>query len=340
MPNVFEGVTSLPLVGRVPRSTRSYPESAMPGVPRYTVVVPALNAAADWPRFAPALLNCVRPEQVLIVDSESTDGTPDLARQAGFEVASIDRKTFNHGGTRQLAAEMVPDAEIVAFMTQDAVLADVNSMARLLAAFDDLAVAAAYGRQLPRPEAGPIEAHARAFNYPATSDLRDLASRERLGFKAIFLSNSFAAYRRSALMSVGGFPADVIFGEDTVTAAKLLRAGHKIAYVAEACVYHSHAQSEIQDFKRYFDIGVLHNRERWLLEEFGRTSSEGKRFVLSEMKYLQERAPAQIPSALVRTGLKILGYRLGMMEARLSPKIKRALSMHPRFWDEPEDKDH
>ena len=98
----------------------------------FRVIVPTLNAAADWPRFAPALLNCVRPEQVLIVDSESTDGTPDLARQAGFEVASINRKTFNHGGTRQLAAEMVPDAEIVAYMTQDAVLADVNSMARLL----------------------------------------------------------------------------------------------------------------------------------------------------------------------------------------------------------------
>ena len=312
----------------------------MPGVPRYTVVVPTLNAAADWPRFAPALLNCVDPEKVLIVDSESTDGTPDLARQAGFEVVSIDRKTFNHGGTRQLAAEMVPDAEIVVLMTQDAVLADVNSMARLLSAFDDVAVAAAYGRQLPRPEAGPIEAHARAFNYPATSEVRDLASRERLGFKAIFLSNSFAAYRRSALMSVGGFPTDVIFGEDTVTAARLLGAGHKIAYMAEACAYHSHAQSEMQDFKRYFDIGVLHSRERWLLEEFGRTSGEGKRFVLSELKYLRERAPALIPFALMRTGLKIFGYRLGMMEARLAPKIKRALSMHPQFWDEPVDKGH
>lgn len=298
------------------------------------VIVPTLNAAADWPRFAPVLLSCVDPQQVLIVDSQSTDGTLDLAAQEGFQVVSIERKTFNHGGTRQLAAELLPDAEIVAYMTQDAVLVDVNSMAKLLAAFDDVAVAAAYGRQLPRPEAGPIEAHARAFNYPATPDVRDLASRERLGFKAIFLSNSFAAYRRSALSSVGGFPTDTIFGEDTVTAAKLLRAGHKIAYVAEACVYHSHPQSGIQDFKRYFDIGVLHSRQRWLLEEFGRTGGEGKRFVLSELKYLRERAPGQIPSALVRTGLKVVGYRLGMMEARLAPKIKRALSMHPRFWDE------
>ena len=46
------------------------------------VVVPTMNAAADWDRFAPALLACVAPERVLIVDSSSTDGTQELARAA------------------------------------------------------------------------------------------------------------------------------------------------------------------------------------------------------------------------------------------------------------------
>jgi rhamnosyltransferase len=296
------------------------------------VIVPTLNAAKDWPRFAPALLACVRPEQVLILDSESTDGTHELADAVRFQVRTVKRDEFNHGGTRQMAVGLVPSADILIFLTQDAVLTSPNAIENIVAIFDNLMVGAAYGRQLHRPEAGAIEAHAREFNYPAVSDLRDLDSRDKLGFKSIFLSNSFAAYRRSALMEIGGFPTDVIFGEDTVTAARLLLAKYKIAYVADACVYHSHPHTWKQEFSRYFDIGVLHSRERWLLNEFGKTSGEGTRFVLSELRYLLKCDPLQIPSSLVRTGLKFLGYRLGLKEALFPFGIKRRLSMNHRYW--------
>ena len=299
------------------------------------VVVPTLNAARDWSLFAPALVAAVRPEQVLIVDSESTDETVNLALAAGFRVHSVTRAEFNHGGTRQIAADMLPDAEVLVYLTQDAILSASDALAKLVAVFEDPYVGAACGRQLPRIGAGPLEAHARNFNYPEDSDVRTLASREQLGIKAAFLSNSLAAYRRSALMAVGGFPTEVIFGEDMVTAARLLLAGYKVAYVAEACAYHSHSYSGMQEFKRYFDIGVLHSREKWLLEEFGRAGGEGKRFVMSELRYLGQRAPWQIPSALLRTWLKLVGYRLGQMEARLTPGAKRRLSMHPKFWSEP-----
>jgi rhamnosyltransferase len=299
---------------------------------RCKVIVPTLNAARDWPRFVAPLLACVAPEQVLIMDSASTDGTPRLATEAGFQVNSIPRAEFNHGGTRQLAAELSPEAEVLVYMTQDAVLAHPDSLPNLLAVFSGPEVAAVYGRQLPRPEAGAIEAHARNFNYPAVSDVRDLASRERIGLKSIFISNSFAAYRRSSLFAVGGFRRDVIFGEDTLLAAKLLLKGYKVCYAANACVYHSHGYSWGQEFRRYFDIGVLHDRERALLGRFGGADREGQRFVISELKFLREHDPGQIPSALVRTGLKYLGYRLGRMEGRLGDSVKRRISMQPSFW--------
>jgi rhamnosyltransferase len=133
-------------------------------------------------------------------------------------------------------------------------------------------------------------------------------------------------------MSVGGFPADVIFGEDTVTAARLLLAGYKVAYVAEACAYHSHSYAKKKEFERYFDVGVLHSREHWLLDEFRSASGEGKRFVLSELHYLWQHDAWQIPSALVSTGCKYLGYKLGRMEARIPLSIKRHLSMNSKFW--------
>ncbi len=136
-------------------------------------------------------------------------------------------------------------------------------------------------------------------------------------------------------MAVGGFPSDVIFGEDTITAAKLLLAGYSVGYVAEALVYHSHAYTWTQEFKRYFDIGVLHSREEWLLDAFGAATGEGKRYVFSELKYLLRTDPWQIPSALIRTALKLLGYRLGRGEASLTTTTKRRLSMSPRFWGRP-----
>jgi len=298
------------------------------------VVVPTLNAAKCWSNFAPALLACMDPKRVLIVDSSSDDDTPRLASEAGFNLLSIPRSEFNHGGTRQVAAEMLSNAEILVYLTQDAILTDADSIANLVAAFEDPSVGLAYGRQLPRRSADAIEAHARLFNYPCRTEVRDLSSRDRLGFKSIFVSNSFAAYRRSALMAIGGFRVSVILSEDTIAAAQMLIAGWKIGYMADATVFHSHSYTWLQEFRRYFDIGVLHSREQWLVTRFGRANGEGKRFVASELRFLTQRAPHLIPSAIVRSGLKFLAYRLGCMEKKLTPEIKRHFSMHTGFWTE------
>jgi rhamnosyltransferase len=124
----------------------------------------------------------------------------------------------------------------------------------------------------------------------------------------------------------------VILGEDTIVAAKMLLAGWKVAYQADAQVYHSHDYTYLQEFRRYFDIGVMHTREAWMLDAFGKPEGEGARFVRSEWAYLLKKAPWLIPSAMLRTGLKYLGYRLGRMESRLPLGLKRYLSMHKGFW--------
>ena len=296
------------------------------------IVIPTLNAAKDWPLFAPALLACARPDQVLIVDSESTDGTVDLARRAGFQICSVSRAEFNHGGTRQTAAEMLPDAEILVYMTQDAVLTGPNALANLVAAFADPQVGAAYGRQLPRREARPIEAHARHFNYPPVPGIRTFESRRTLGFKAAFASNSFAAYRRTAFDQVGGFPLDAIVSEETIVFARLQMAGWKTAYVADAAVIHSHKHSLRAEFSRYFDIGVGYTRESWIEREFGAPHGEGHRFVTSEIRYLVPRHIHLIPLVALRSLAKVIGYQLGRQEAHLPIALKRALSSQKNFW--------
>lgn len=267
----------------------------------------------------------------LIIDSESDDGSLARLVDAGFLLHRISRKEFNHGGTRELARKLVA-AEIVVFMTQDAILADPLSLQRLVDAFADPQVGAAYGRQLPALDASPIAAHARLFNYPSTGRVVSREDIPQLGVKTAFLSNSFAAYRTEALQAVGGFPRDVIFGEDTCVAARMLQAGWKIAYCAEAACYHSHNYTFAKEFQRYFDIGVLHAREAWYLQVLGGAEGEGKRFVGSELRYLRKHAPAAIPAALLRSACKLLGYRLGRLERYLPRWVKLACSMNRGFW--------
>lgn len=45
-----------------------------------------------------------------------------------------------------------------------------------------------------------------------------------------------------------------MFGEDTLSVAKLLDAHHKIAYVAEAEVYHSHDYTLKEEFFRQYEM--------------------------------------------------------------------------------------
>ena len=297
------------------------------------LIVPTLNAGSLWESWLKAFEQQTRkPDTLLVIDSSSSDNTAALARAHGFDVQVIAKSDFNHGGTRQFGVNVLPGMDIIVFLTQDALLASPDAIERLLAAFADERVGAAYGRQLPHRDAGPIAAHARLFNYPAESQMRCLEDRTRFGIKTVFISNSFAAYRRSALMEVSGFPVDTIMNEDTYVAGKMLVWGWKIAYCADAQVFHSHDYRFLEEFKRYFDIGVFHTQTAWLQQTFGGASGEGLRFVISEMRYLMKRAPWLIPSAMLRTGVKWLGFRLGELHPALPRAIRTCFSLHKTYW--------
>lgn len=277
-------------------------------------------------------MQSLRPRRLLIIDSGSTDQTPALAQSAGFEVVRIDRSQFNHGGTRQFAVEYLSDCSIVVFLTQDAIPAARDTLAEIVRCFDDDLVAVAYGRQLPHKAAAPIEAHARVFNYGPRSMKKDSAAAGQLGSKVFFCSNSFAAYRRSTLIELGGFRSDLILGEDMELAARAIKAGYVNEYCATAPVFHSHEYTLVQTVERYFDLGVFDARNPWMRRQFGSHRGEGLRFIASELRYLAMRAPLEIPRALIQTTGKLVGYRLGQLERLLPIRLKRKLSMMPNYW--------
>jgi rhamnosyltransferase len=301
------------------------------------ILVPVRNGGERWREAALALRNAVEdPSTIVVVDSSSSDGSDDIARDLGFEVERVDPRTFNHGRTRQAAVDrFCVGKEFAIFLTHDAVIEIPGSLFTLLDAFSNPRVGAAYGRQLPHHNASMFGRHSATFLYPENSDVRTLSSAPLHGIRTAYLSNSFAAYRIQALDQCGGFPSELILGEDTHVALHMLLAGWSISYRANALVRHSHDYTVLEEMRRYFDFGVLHAQLPALLQELGQPEGDGLRFVKSELRYMMAAAPWLLPEVVVRNAAKYLGYRLGRGFRKLPNSLRRRLSMTSGFWDDP-----
>jgi rhamnosyltransferase len=302
---------------------------------RVAICIPTKNAGPQFARLLEMIKIQELPErQLVIIDSSSTDGTAELARLAGALVRIIPAASFNHGATRNLAWRLV-DADIYIFMTQDALPANRQTLKNLLSPFSLYPeVGVVYARQLPRSGASPIEAFSRLFTYPGTSQLKKIADKSQWGIKTVHCSNACAAYRRGALVTVGGFPDHVIMCEDVYIAARIMNVGYDIYYQAEALIYHSHNYSILQDFKRSFDLGVFfESRERWIIEAFGGTKKQGAHFFLEGLIYLKDQGCVHLfPAWVGRVAAKVCGYKLGSLERFLTTSVKRYIGMHKNYW--------
>lgn len=301
---------------------------------KYKIIIPVFNGGELWKECVDSILELnLSVKDIIVIDSDSNDGSLEVSQSAGFTVHQIKKNEFNHGGTRQFAVNMLGSVDVAVFLTQDTILYSDKSIKNLVNIFDDSTIGCAFGRQLPRANANHIEAHARYFNYPKKPYIRSLSDKDKYGIKIAFISNSFAAYKVSTLNDVGGFPDNVIFGEDTYVAAKMLLKNYRLAYVSDAQVYHSHNYSSVDIFKRYFDIGVFHKQNNWLISSFGKPEGEGFRFVRSELYYVMRKKFILLPTVLIRSVCKYLGYRLGSIANILPQRINKILSMNKRYWD-------
>ena len=301
-----------------------------------SIIIPTLNGGDLFSKVLKSIaMQDLHDEyELLVYDSASTDDTVKYAQSFGAEVFSVDKKDFDHGGTRTQAAQKAV-GEILVFMTQDAVLVDSNSLASLIEPLrkDGSLVAVTYGRQLPNKNATLAAAHLRLFNYPPESLLRTHNDKRKYGLKTVFVSNSFAAYKQDSLASCGYFKQGLIFGEDTCAVGRLLLEGYAIQYVSEAQVYHSHNYSLVEDIKRHFDIGVLHSAENWILREYGVAEGHGANYVRSAFSYfLRNNAWYLIPDLIIRCGMKYLGYKLGRSYKLLPVWLRMKLSMYSAWW--------
>ena len=219
---------------------------------------------------------------VVLVDSASEDGTPDLARRWPVHVEIIQRHEFHHGRTRNLGASLTKGDYLV-FLQGDAWAADENWLAELLAPFAEGShVAAVYGRQVPKEDCDPVNRFRTRWNYGTSRIDKSIKLESQLAHRLYFFSTANCAIRRD-IWEQFRFPEDIRIFEDTTFARQVIQSGYTIVYNPAASVVHSHNLGAHAIFRRYLDMGYVQRK-------YGFGSNVGQRYRAEGIQYLKDGA--------------------------------------------------
>lgn len=302
------------------------------------VIIPTYKPGEKFTRILDMLKKQTYPvNRIIIVNTEkkyfdqfvSSGGSMDACQNV--TVQHISKAEFDHGGTRRMAVSL-SKADIFICMTDDAVPADENMVEKLVEGLEKQHVAVSYARQLPDAHSTQIECFTRAYNYPERSVVKSREDLPKLGIKTYFCSNVCAAYWREIYEELGGFVEHTIFNEDMIYAAGAVKAGYRIAYVADACVRHAHNYTNMQQFHRNFDLGVSQAQHP---EVFRGVPSEGEgiRMVKRTAAHLRKIGQRRkILGLYVTSGYKYIGYQLGKHYKRLPEWMVRKFTMNRTYW--------
>ncbi|HMP74355.1 MAG TPA: glycosyltransferase [Kiritimatiellia bacterium] len=298
---------------------------------RLSVVIPVLNAAGYLPKLLDAIFSQrpVCPGEVVLVDSDSTDGTREIAGRYD-RVRVIPAGRFSHGGARNLGAREAK-GEVVILMTQDALPRDEDWLSALLAPFEDEEVAAVYSRQVPYPEANPMERYFLETHFPGgLAERRAKEHRKPLTLEQVFFSNVSAAIRREVLLE-HPFDESLIMSEDQQFSRDVMNAGYAVVYQPASVVIHSHNYTLRVVFRRYFDsiysLTVIFPRH-----DMGTSASMGFSYLWKEFVHMLTKHPFWLPYYGLYTLAKAGGTLAGHFAEKMPKRWARKLSLHRYHW--------
>jgi rhamnosyltransferase len=303
---------------------------------KVSVVIPVLNARDQLARCLDGIAaqELDGGVEVIVVDSGSTDGSVDLARERGADVVRMPEREFTFGRSRNLGAEAA-SGEVLVFTSADAFAADEHWLERLVAPFaGDETVAGVYGRQVPQDHATPSEQYFLQFVYG--SDPRDqfINGSHELTMETTLFSNANSAMPRE-LWGRYPFDEEIVGSEDLEWAVRVLLDGYHLRYEPTAAVRHSHDFTLGAAFRRFFDLGVASGRaymvggrrSRWVLLRNAVDYSCGEIVWL----FRSGRARA-IPYAVVYEATKFAALQVGHQHRLLPLRLKRRFSVFPDRW--------
>jgi rhamnosyltransferase len=301
-----------------------------------SVVIPVRDGGDDLRRCLDAIARQQVDDDVetVIVDTDSRDGSRELARRHGARVLEVAASAFGHGASRNLAAAEA-QGDVLVFTTQDAYADDEHWLSRICAALrDGDTVAGVYGRQIPHDGASPPELFFLDFLYGPEPRVQRATDEADLSMRTTLFSSVNAAMTRD-MWERFPFADDVFFGEDQDWARRVLLAGYEIRYEPAAAVCHSHAYTVTTAFKRFFDTGA--SGERGFLAGGAASAAvlrrEALRYAREEVAWLVRTDRRRwIPYAAVYELAKFAGLQLGARHRRLPLWAKKRFSFYPDHW--------
>jgi glycosyltransferase involved in cell wall biosynthesis len=266
-----------------------------------SICIPTHNGAATIGRVLRAALSqdVAVPYDILVVDTESTDGTTDIVGSFPVRLRHITKDEFNHGDTRNLAASLT-DGEIIVFLTQDAIPADGRWLGALLDEFSDERVAGVYSRNLPPPGTSPLVECTLRRDPSGSPDRREqflkngeLASLDPTARRLLFNFNNVSSAIRRSVWERFPFPRTP-FGEDVLFARGAIEAGYRIVYCPASRVLHGHDDPPAVAYERAEVDGEFNisNLGRTCVQSLPDAVRLGLRLAWQDHEYLK-RAPVR-----------------------------------------------
>lgn len=300
---------------------------------RVTAVVPVKNGE----RYLEELLAALQREDVdelLVIDSGSTDRSLELVRAAGLEPIEIPPHEFGHGSTRNLGAERA-SGELLWFLTQDATPVPGALDAYREAFALDERVGVAYGPHLPRADTSPMIARELTGFFAGFAGPDGGPALQRAG-DPTFLSNVNACYRRACWEQVRF--RNVPYSEDQAFGRDALNAGWLKVYAPGAAVLHAHDYGPLEFMRRYFDeyrglrvtqghVEAVRPLEmaRWV----GGQTAADLRWMREQGLPAGERARWAARATVHHGGRRVFSA-LGSRAERIPPPLRRRLSLERR----------
>lgn len=234
-----------------------------------------------------------RPDQVILVDSGSTDATLAIASNFGVDIVSVSPDRFSFGHALNVGLGQA-DAEVCVFASAHVYPVYDSWIERLVAPFADETVALTYGRQTIPPEGRLSEGRLLNHWFPTTSVPRQANP---------FCNNANAAIRRSVWEDIP-YDESLTGLEDLDWARKAIDAGHVLSYVAEAPIVHVHDENFDQVRNRYRREAIAHKA----IYEEQHVSWKGamKMFTVNALGDLRE---ARRSGSLGHHAREIVGFR-------------------------------
>lgn len=211
-----------------------------------------LTAIASQDLTAPLGVDNLAVETIL-VDSGSTDRTVDIAKEHAAIICRISREEFSFGRSLNVGCERA-SGDVLVFISGHCIPTTRLWLQSLVAPIGRTAVLT-YGRQVGGATTIFSESEVFAKLYPEQSAI------PQDGF---FCNNANAALA-SDIWRQFRFDEELLGLEDMHLAKRLVAAGHRIAYVADASVFHYHHESWPQVRRRYEReaIALQHIRPEW-----------------------------------------------------------------------------